>query len=167
MKMNTKLRLVRSPEEEKAIFFNKEKEANVLLNSLIVQCICFKKIREYGLIHQIYKNYNKDKNVNTYLESVEKLKFLFDLGVPSENDIKQIKIAMAQIKLLGDVEFDTAEKKIQSNILARLLFRAALFKRYKSLAEISSISSNYRAYENVQKIQELTKPYLYLLEINN
>ena len=164
--MKPTLRLLKSPEEEKAIFIKKEQEANRLLSALITQSICFKKLKDFEIISQFYKNFQKNQDVNTYLENLEKFKYLFELGTPGESDIKIVKLAMAQIQLLGNVTFSTPEQKDLSKMISRLLFRTALFKMPKELQELSTIASHFRAFKSTIIIKADLQKFLPLLNVN-
>jgi hypothetical protein len=164
--MKAKLRLLKSPEEEQLITQRKEQEAKALVNALIVQAVCFKKLKEYGFISKLYKIYKNDNNIDYYLENLESLRYLFKLGTPTDLDIRRIKIALVQIKLLADVDFSSPEKKQQSILLSRLIFRCAIFKRYSELAALSDIATQYRAFESLDYIKKATAPFLFLLEIS-
>jgi hypothetical protein len=165
--MKPNLRLVKSPEEELAFFNQKEKEANILLNILITQALCFKKLKEFSLMNQFYHNFKKDRDVVTYLESLEKFRYLFELGKPSDSDIKIVKIAMAQIKLLGDTSFNSADQLDLSKTLSKLLFRAALFKMTKELQELSNIASHFRAYQSTTIVRADIQKYSHMFSIQD
>jgi hypothetical protein len=160
--MKPNLRLVKSEDEEKLLFKRKEDEAQQLLQALIVQALCFKRLKDYGIISQFYHNYQKDKNVDVYLECLGKLRYLFTLGTPSDNEIKTVKIALAQIKLLTDVPYYHPENQKYSLLLSKMIFRAALFKRTEALNKLAYIATEFRAYQNLTNLQLQIKPYLYL-----
>jgi hypothetical protein len=160
--MVTKLRVVKSAEEEAAIFDKKQKDSSDRLDYLIVQALCFSKYTEYFELIKLYQKNQLNPNPDRFLQEMNNFKGLFELGIPSDNDFQRVKGAFDMVKLESQFEPRTQNEAYLKNIVTRLMIRAIIDNKIKEFEELSKISKDIRedSSPDTEKYKAILAPYV-------
>jgi hypothetical protein len=167
--MKSKMRLVTNLDEELLIYLEKQRKAVEKLDYLIVQSLCFQRYEEYFELTKIFLENEKNPNADKLLTSVLKYQYLFDLGLPSNNDINRILSAYKMVNEESKYNPKTTEESELKTMLMRLLIRAIVLDKTQAFVELTALSKSLRSNLNIDysAFRITLEYYNYLLQLKD